>query len=198
MTKGVYHVRRKSQPGDPLTPRQQEILDFIREFHREHRLSPTIYDIMAHCGTTSNNAPVCLLRPLVLKGRIALIPGGRGMVPLGPSFRPLCLYCQEEIPEGPVPEAQPDSGRLITPSRRAVLDSIRRIMWRGASPSVREVCLDIQRTSNGVQQTMKRLVRDGYIRRFPGKNRGIVLVPAPGSSDCPVCRRPLPAPAEPG
>ena len=51
-----------------LTPRQQEVLDFIRERTRSY--GPTIREIMAQFGFTSPNGAVCHLVALERKGLI--------------------------------------------------------------------------------------------------------------------------------
>lgn len=51
-----------------LTPRQQEVLDFIRERTRSY--GPTIREIMAEFGFTSPNGAVCHLVALERKGLI--------------------------------------------------------------------------------------------------------------------------------
>jgi repressor LexA len=56
-----------------LTPRQREVLDFIRD--RTKSYGPTIREIMAEFGFTSPNGVVCHLRALERKGRIRRTPG---------------------------------------------------------------------------------------------------------------------------
>ena len=51
-----------------LTPRQQEVLDFIRDRTRSY--GPTIREIMAEFGFTSPNGAVCHLVALERKGLI--------------------------------------------------------------------------------------------------------------------------------
>jgi repressor LexA len=51
-----------------LTPRQQEVLDFIRD--RTKSYGPTIREIMAEFGFTSPNGAVCHLVALERKGLI--------------------------------------------------------------------------------------------------------------------------------
>lgn len=51
-----------------LTPRQREVLDFIRERTRSY--GPTIREIMAEFGFTSPNGAVCHLVALERKGLI--------------------------------------------------------------------------------------------------------------------------------
>ena len=52
----------------PVTPRQQEVLDFIRE--RSCVYGPTVREIMQHFGFNSPNGAVCHLKALERKGLI--------------------------------------------------------------------------------------------------------------------------------
>jgi len=58
-----------------LTPRQQEILDFIRRFLEEEGCPPTRVEIMTAFGFQSPNAAESHLRALARKGAIELLPG---------------------------------------------------------------------------------------------------------------------------
>ena len=52
------------------TPRQAEVLDFIRRYWVENGRSPTIRDIVQAFGFATTNAAVCHLKPLAAKGMI--------------------------------------------------------------------------------------------------------------------------------
>lgn len=58
-----------------LTPRQQEILDFLREWIAEHGMPPTRLEICASLGFRSPNAAEEHLRTLERKGAIEVVPG---------------------------------------------------------------------------------------------------------------------------
>lgn len=60
----------KSKPGDPLTDRQQRMLDFIRESTRAHGYPPTIREIGAALGMSSPNGVMCHVRALSAKGHL--------------------------------------------------------------------------------------------------------------------------------
>lgn len=59
----------------PLTPRQQDILDFIREQLADRGAPPTRADIMARFGFRSPTAADDHLKALARKGAIELLPG---------------------------------------------------------------------------------------------------------------------------
>ena len=58
-----------------LTPRQSEVLDFIRDFIEETGMPPTRAEIAAKLGFRSANAAEEHLRALQRKGSIELLPG---------------------------------------------------------------------------------------------------------------------------
>ena len=58
-----------------LTPRQQEILDFLREWIAEHGMPPTRLEMCASLGFRSPNAAEEHLRTLERKGAIEIAPG---------------------------------------------------------------------------------------------------------------------------
>lgn len=53
-----------------LTERQQEILDFIRDYSRDHGWAPTIREIGDRFGLNSTNGVACHLEALEKKGYI--------------------------------------------------------------------------------------------------------------------------------
>jgi len=55
-----------------MTPRQEEIYNFIREQIMIHRLPPTIREIQTHMGFSSSNGVRCHLHALQRKGWIWL------------------------------------------------------------------------------------------------------------------------------
>jgi len=69
---------------DPLTPRQQEILTFLKDWIAEHGMPPTRLEICASLGFRSPNAAEEHLRTLERKGAIEIAPGSsRGIRILG-------------------------------------------------------------------------------------------------------------------
>ncbi len=58
-----------------LTPRQQEILDFLKSWIAEHGMPPTRLEICASLGFRSPNAAEEHLRTLERKGAIEIVPG---------------------------------------------------------------------------------------------------------------------------
>ena len=55
---------------EPLTDRQQEILDFIKKYIKENGFPPSVKDIQDHFGFKSKNAVTDFLKVLVKKGYI--------------------------------------------------------------------------------------------------------------------------------
>lgn len=67
-----------------LTPRQQEILDYIEQCMQIDGMPPTRAEIVEHFGFASPNAAQCHLRALAARGAIEIRQGtARGIVPLG-------------------------------------------------------------------------------------------------------------------
>lgn len=60
---------------DPLTIRQKQILDYLRDFSRDNGYWPSIRDIQQHFGFRSTNAVAGHLRALEVKKAISRIPG---------------------------------------------------------------------------------------------------------------------------
>ncbi|MBK1673167.1 repressor LexA [Ectothiorhodospira shaposhnikovii] len=75
---------------EKLTPRQTEILDFIRDCLQSNGLPPTREEIMRAFGFRSPNAAECHLRTLARKGAIEILAGtSRGIRLLGGTGLPL-------------------------------------------------------------------------------------------------------------
>ena len=71
-----------------LTPRQQQILDFIEEFMEKEGFPPTRAEIAAALGFRSVNAAEDHLKALARKGVLDILPGvSRGLRPSGRSGR---------------------------------------------------------------------------------------------------------------
>jgi repressor LexA len=58
-----------------LTQRQQELLDFLRQHHRDTGIMPSTREIQKHFGFSSQTAAVSHLRALERKGVIERLPG---------------------------------------------------------------------------------------------------------------------------
>ena len=58
-----------------LTARQQELLDFLHQAHRETGVMPSTREIQAHFGFASQTAAMSHLRALERKGAIKRLPG---------------------------------------------------------------------------------------------------------------------------
>lgn len=62
-------------PTTALTPRQAEILAFLRAYRAAHGFPPTTREIRDHFGMRSPNSPYVHLRKLQDKGLLTLTPG---------------------------------------------------------------------------------------------------------------------------
>ncbi len=58
-----------------LTPRQQSVLDFIVEYQKEHRMAPSVREIVEHLGLSAPAGVHRLLHVLKDKGYIEAEPG---------------------------------------------------------------------------------------------------------------------------
>ena len=58
-----------------LTDRQQQLLDYLRDYHSETGLMPSTREIQAHFGFASQTAAVSHLRALEKKGVIQRVAG---------------------------------------------------------------------------------------------------------------------------
>lgn len=59
-----------------LTERQEEILDYLRSYQREHTIPPSSRAIQKRFGFASQNAAIKHLRNLAAKGAVAQFPDG--------------------------------------------------------------------------------------------------------------------------
>jgi repressor LexA len=105
----------------PLTDRQQKVLDFIRKHHRKTGFPPTSREIQLQFGFKSQTAAMNHLRALERKGAIRRIPGkARAMIDpeikLSADFRSVPLV--GVIPAGmPIDSDQSRDGSLGVDSR---------------------------------------------------------------------------------
>lgn len=61
--------------NEPLTERQQEILEFLKSYQREFGMMPVTREIQHHFGFASQTAAMSHLRALERKGAIQRLPG---------------------------------------------------------------------------------------------------------------------------
>ncbi len=83
--------------GDPLTARQQQILDAIRSHLLSHGVPPTIRELCKEFGFVGPHAAVGHLNALIDKGKIRRLAGStsRNHVPIVP--RGCCPTCGQRI-----------------------------------------------------------------------------------------------------
>jgi repressor LexA len=68
--------------SDPLTDRQQQVLDFIYSHHRQHGVSPSLREIQAHFGLASPFGIKRHVDALTAKGALRRLDGkARGLLP---------------------------------------------------------------------------------------------------------------------
>ena len=68
--------------SEPLTDRQQQVLDFINAHHRQHGVAPSIREIQAHFGLASPFGIQRHLDALTEKGALRRLEGkARGLLP---------------------------------------------------------------------------------------------------------------------
>lgn len=81
-----------------LTPRQQLVLDYIREFVAKHQYAPTIREIADEFGITSPNGVMCHLKALEKKGHIKRSPIASRSIVL--TERSCCPHCGKVLTDG--------------------------------------------------------------------------------------------------
>src|SRR3954466_4228445 len=68
--------------NEPLTDRQQQVLDFIHAHHRQHGVSPSLREIQAHFGLASPFGVQRHVDALTAKGALRRLEGkARGLLP---------------------------------------------------------------------------------------------------------------------
>lgn len=68
--------------SEPLTDRQQQVLDFIHGYHRQHGVSPSLREIQAHFGLASPFGIKRHVDALTQKGALRRLDGkARGLLP---------------------------------------------------------------------------------------------------------------------
>ena len=73
----TYTFRSGSLMDTAITERQQQILDYLREYQEAHGIAPSIPDICTHFGFASPRAAAKLLEKLEEHGAIHRNPGAR-------------------------------------------------------------------------------------------------------------------------
>lgn len=91
----------KSKPGDPLTDRQQMVLNYMRAHQRLHGHPPTLRAIADALSIASTNAVLCHLKALQAKGHIRKSRGD-GTGPTAGHYVPIvpkgcCSACGQRI-----------------------------------------------------------------------------------------------------
>ena len=87
---------------ESLSPRQSNVLDFVRSFVAAHGYAPTLREIAAHLGISGTVAVVRHLDALEKKGWIRRQPGG---------FRSITLLA--DLPDKAALQPEPQAGILI-------------------------------------------------------------------------------------
>lgn len=77
----------------PITPRQQEVLDYIVQCCREDRRPPTFRQIMDNFGMKSPNGVTCNLKALVKKGYLAHYGDGKSRAYVPAAREDRCPCC---------------------------------------------------------------------------------------------------------
>jgi SOS-response transcriptional repressor LexA len=102
-----------------LTPKQAEILVFLKTYSAEHQRPPAIREIAKEFGFSSTHGVSCHLDRLIAKGYVRRDPlKSRGLVILDVS--------EGEVPVAPVTRTTPDSLALRR-KLASVLDEARRL-----------------------------------------------------------------------
>jgi repressor LexA len=72
----MLHARSEMKNSKKLTPTQEKVFDFLKDFLREKGFPPTLREIASHFGLKGPKAPQKTLNILERKGYIRKIPGG--------------------------------------------------------------------------------------------------------------------------
>lgn len=180
-------MEEANAPPGPLTPRQRQILDWIRAFLDTRGMPPTRAEIAAGLGFSTPSSAEDHLQALAKKGAIELIPG---------ASRGLRLV---EIPGEPVQGTLPLVGRVaagvpilaqehvearfrVDPGLFAPrADYLLRV--RGASmqdAGIRDgdlLAVHMQSDAHSGQIVVARLNDEVTVKRFKRRGRDIVLLP---------------------
>lgn len=168
-----------------LTPRQHEILNFVRRFMSDSGRPPTRAEIAAHLGFRSPNAAEEHLRALARKGALTLIPGASRGIQLGALQRGEGLPLIGRVAAGSpiLAEAHIEAQVRLDPGVfRPRADYLLRV--KGASMRDAGILdgdlLAVHRTSEAVngQVVVARLEDEVTVKRFQRRGSRVRLLPA--------------------
>lgn len=164
-----------------LTPRQEQVLDFIRDYAAMHGMPPTRAEICAALGFRSPNAAEQHLRALARKAAIRLVPGtSRGIrLPL-PAGLPVVGRVAAGAPllaEQHIEQRLPFDPRLFHPSADYLL-RVRGMSMRDAG-ILEDDLLAVHRTGEAQpgQVVVARLDDEVTVKRFSRDGTRVVLLP---------------------
>lgn len=114
-----------------LTARQEEILDFIRGYQREHATPPTVRVVQRHFQFASTNSVVTHLRALATKNAVHQLPDGSWGVRASEVQGLFDLPIYGSIPAGMPDERAQESSETIAidPAAFGILPGSRRLLW---------------------------------------------------------------------
>ena len=78
-----------------LTPRQRDVVDFLRDYHAEHRMYPTYDEIGAEIGCRSRSHICYIMAQLEEKGVLTKIPHKARAYRLAEP--PTCPHCGGDL-----------------------------------------------------------------------------------------------------
>lgn len=65
-----------------MTPKQKQLLEFVRDYVEQHGISPTYVEMQAHLGLASKSGVARLTKGLIAQGHLERAPGGtRNLLP---------------------------------------------------------------------------------------------------------------------
>jgi repressor LexA len=114
-----------------LTARQEEILDFIRGYQREHATPPTVRVVQRHFRFASTNSVVTHLRALAAKNAVHQLPDGSWGVRASEVQGLFALPIYGAIPAGKPDEREQQSSESITidPAVFGIRPNRQRPLW---------------------------------------------------------------------
>lgn len=142
---------------DPLTPKQQEVLDTVRSIIRKRGESPSIREIADTLGLGSPSNIHRYLVALESKGYVDL--------------RRTSSYVE-------VPAQRPgrESVRLTTLQAEVYDYVVQSISQQGYAPTVREIKDEVGASIGGVYKALQAIERKGLVELFRGQQYGISLI----------------------
>ena len=115
----------------PLTERQEEIVEFLRAYQREHGVNASVRVIQKHFGFASSNAAASHLRLLAKKKAIVQAPDGSWGVALSEVQGLFTLHVLGSIPAGHPDEREQESTETVAldPTTFGVPAARHRQLW---------------------------------------------------------------------